>query len=187
MLGIRFFAHSASYFLKEDLSEINDLVEDLGYLAGESVRTLHAQLHDQKNLNKRVALIESFLTKRISISERKFERIGMVGQIIGEMEAGKFAESVEQIASRHRISSRYLQKLFLQSAGVTPKLLSKIGRFQESLKLVSQNGESLTSIAYECGYFDQSHFIREFKSFTGLTPSAYPTHYFPITAAIIGG
>jgi len=50
---------------------------------------------------------------------------------------------------------------------------SRIKRFQRSLRFVSQNDLSLTSIAYCCGHFDQSHFIREFKSFTGFTPSGY--------------
>jgi AraC-like DNA-binding protein len=187
MLGIRFLAHSASYFLKEDASELNDRIEDLGYLAGESVQILYGRLHEEKNLNKRVTLIENFLLRRIAISDRKFERIGIVGQVIDEMTASHFAEPVQKIANRHNISPRYMQKLFLQHAGVTPKLFGKIGRFQQSLQLVTTNGTSLTSIAYDCGYFDQSHFIREFKSFTGLTPSAFGEHTFPISAAIING
>ena len=90
-----------------------------------------------------------------------------------ELKQKDFFDNIENVASRYGITSRYLQKLFLQYTGLTPKLYTKINRFQNSLRLVTQNNNSLTSIAYDCGYFDQSHFIREFKSFTGLTPSGY--------------
>jgi AraC-like DNA-binding protein len=94
-----------------------------------------------------------------------------------------FFDNIENVASRYGITSRYLQKLFLQYTGLTPKLYSKINRFQNSLKLVTKKDTSLTSIAYDCGYFDQSHFIREFKSFTGFTPSGYSLEKSPITIA----
>ncbi|HEV7738536.1 MAG TPA: helix-turn-helix domain-containing protein, partial [Chlamydiales bacterium] len=81
------------------------------------------------------------------------------------------------------ITSRYLQKLFFQYTGLSPKLYTKIHRFQNSLRLVTKKDTSLTSVAYDCGYFDQSHFIREFKSFTGLTPSGYSSESSPITIA----
>ncbi len=48
---------------------------------------------------------------------------------------------------------------------------NKINRFQFSLRLIAKNDQPFTAIAYDSGYFDQSHFIRDFKSFTGLTPS----------------
>jgi AraC-like DNA-binding protein len=184
MLGIRFFAHSASYFLKEDICELNNQVIDLAHLAGESVQTLHTKLFEEKSMKKQIVLIENFLMKRISISQRKSKRIGIVSQVIEEMRVASFVKPIEKIAAHHNISSRYLQKLFLQHAGVTPKLLGKISRFQRSLKLVSENGISLTSVAYDCGYFDQSHFIREFKSFTGVTPSDYAMNRSPINALL---
>ncbi|HEY5825191.1 MAG TPA: AraC family transcriptional regulator, partial [Cyclobacteriaceae bacterium] len=69
----------------------------------------------------------------------------------------------------------------------TPKLYGKINRFQHSLGLINQKDTSLTDIAYEAGYFDQSHFIREFKSFTGVTPSSYSPQSFPISFAFANG
>jgi AraC-like DNA-binding protein len=87
------------------------------------------------------------------------------------------------VAARYGITSRYLQKLFVQYTGLTPKLYSKIHRFQNSLQLVIRNESPLTAIAYDCGYFDQSHFIREFKSFTGITPSGYMPDQSSVTLA----
>jgi AraC-like DNA-binding protein len=113
--------------------------------------------------------------------EKRPDKIAMVGHMVQDMRKNAFTETMEVVASRYNITPRYLQKLFLQYTGIPPKLYGKINRFQQSLRLISNKENSLTSIAYDCGYFDQSHFIREFKSFTGLTPSAYLPEQYPVT------
>ncbi len=182
MLGIRFFAHSAAYFLSEEVSEFNNQIADFRDVLGSPVRTLYDQLlHSLPH--QRIKLIEHFLFTQLVRNERKIDRINMVGNMVNDMSKTIFADSMGSIASKYNISPRYLQKLFLQYTGVAPKLHGKIHRFQLSLKLVSKKELPLTSIAYECGYFDQSHFIREFKSFTGFTPSAFSPETFPVTQA----
>ena len=109
----------------------------------------------------------------------------VLGNVMNEIGQEDFFDNIENVASRYGITSRYLQKIFLQYTGLTPKLYSKISRFQNSLRLVTKKSESLTSIAYCCGYADQSHFIREFKSFTGLTPSGYALENSPVTWALV--
>ena len=184
MLGIRFFAHSAACFFKEEVWEFNDRVSDARDLMGKEVRELHSRLLETQPMNKRIELIENFLLARLTAVERKPAKITMIGLIIKEIQQDVLPGSIESIASRYDITPRYLQKLFLQYTGLTPKLYHKINRFQVSLKLVTRRQDSLTSIAYDCGYFDQSHFIREFKSFTGITPSAYTAESFPVSLAL---
>jgi len=186
MLGIRFYAHSAAYFLNEEVWEFNDQVSDLRDLLGTPVKTLHARLREEPQLDKRIRLIEDFLLSRLTVKERKLNstNIAMIGQIIREMQLNDTPDHVEVIARRHNISSRYLRKLFLQYTGVPPKLYNKIHRFQHSLQLISGNRSSLTSIAYEAGYADQSHFIRDFKSFTGFSPSAYSLDSYPVAQVL---
>lgn len=96
-----------------------------------------------------------------------------MGDIIGEISNPAFFDRISSVAAKYGMSPRYLQKLFVQYTGMPPKLYAKVQRFQQSLKLIQRKEASLTSITYECGYFDQSHFIREFKSFAGVTPSGY--------------
>ena len=173
MFGIRFFPHTASLFLNENIEQFNNQVFDFKDVAGAPVRLLHLKLLENPSLGKRVEIVEDFLLHRLSLFEKKFSKIQLVSNIIDELKQDDFFDNIENVASRYGITSRYLQKIFLQYSGLTPKLFSKINRFQNSLKLVAKKGSSLTSIGYDCGYFDQSHFIREFKSFTGFTPSAY--------------
>jgi len=186
MLGIRFYAHSAAYFLNEAVWEFNDQIADLRDLLGAPVRTLHNRLMETKELNGRIQLIEDFLLRRLAIKESRISNshFSMIGQVIKEMQQNDTPDNVETIALRHHISSRYLRKLFLQYTGVTPKLYNKINRFQLSLQLISESESSLTSIAYDCGYADQSHFIRDFRSFTGFPPSAYSPQAYPVSQVL---
>ena len=173
MFGIRFFPHTVSCFLRENVEQFNNRVSDFRDVMDSSVGVLHSRLLETSDLRQRVEIVEKFLFKRLSLSGKQQGRVQLIGGIIKELKQEDFFDNIENVASRYGITSRYLQKLFLQYTGLTPKLFSKINRFQNSLLLVSKQNESLTSIAYECGYFDQSHFIREFKSFTGHTPSGF--------------
>jgi AraC-like DNA-binding protein len=185
MLGIRFFPHGAACFLGDQLDVFNDRVLDLADLAGGTVQVLHTQLVDTASWKKRIWLLEEFLKARILGPGRRLDKLAVVSDVMKEMRSADFFDNIDNVASRYGISSRYLQKLFLTYTGLTPKLYSKINRFQRSLQLVTRKDTSLTSIAYDCGYFDQSHFIREFKSFTGVTPSGYAQDGSPITFAFV--
>lgn len=173
MFGIRFYPHAASAFLNDDISLFNDSVTDLTSIIGQPVQDLYNQLLDAESTNQRISLIEAFLLKRLSLFEKKLDKVKLVQAVMSELKKEDFFDNISNVASRYGITSRYLQKIFLLHTGVTPKLYSKINRFQKSLLLMGKGGSSLTSIAYECGYFDQSHFIREFKSFTCNLPSSF--------------
>lgn len=173
MLGIRFYPHTASAFLNTEISLFNNQVTDFAGVMGPSSGVLHSRLLDSASMDKRIQLIEEFLLKRLSAFEKRLDQVTLIRHVMNELGREDFFDNIDNVASRYGITSRYLQKLFLRHTGLTPKLYSKINRFQNSLRLVAKRSASLTAVAYECGYFDQSHFIREFKSFTGILPSAY--------------
>lgn len=84
--------------------------------------------------------------------------------------------SVEQLAEETGYTPRYIDKCFRSETGLSPKKLAKIMRFQAAVSALNQNqhvGRSLTDIAADLGYFDQSHFVHDFKNYTGLTPKKY--------------
>jgi len=173
MFGIRFFAHTAFCFLNESIEQFNNQVFDFKDVAGSKAALLHSKLIEATSLNKRIELVEEFLLQRLSLFEKKFDKVNLISNIILELKQDDFFENIDNVASRYGISARYLQKIFLQYSGLTPNLFSKINRFQKSLYLVAKKDLPHTSIAYKCGYFDQSHFIKDFKSFTGSTPSNF--------------
>ena len=184
MMGIRFLPHGAALFLKEKAAEFNNLVLDYRDVAGKPAAALHQQLLEAMTLPERIALIETYLLNTLAATKKKPDHLSIVHDIMRELRRQEVPENIDTVASRYGISSRYLQKLFLQHTGLTPKLYSTIHRFQHSLRLITKNESPLTSIAYDCGYFDQSHFIREFKSFTGLTPGGYSLETSPLTGTL---
>ena len=75
---------------------------------------------------------------------------------------------------KNKISRRQLTRKFSSTIGLSPKQLSKTIRLQASLKtLLTQKVTKFTDLAYENEYFDQAHFIKDFKAFTGLTPKEF--------------
>ena len=62
----------------------------------------------------------------------------------------------------------------MKQIGISPKQLGKVIRLQTALQLLlNRESESLTAIAYESEYYDQAHFIKDFKEFTGVTPKDF--------------
>jgi transcriptional regulator GlxA family with amidase domain len=82
---------------------------------------------------------------------------------------------IESLADDLGISLRKLDRVFNARVGLTPKALCRVVRFQQVLKMVERDQQSRdwAQLAVECGYYDQSHFIKEFSAFTGLSPTAY--------------
>jgi len=185
MLGIKFFTHAPGYFLGDEIGLFNNQVFDASDLIGPPVKALHAQLLETKENSARIGLIEKFLLKRLSVNERKSYQMDRVASILSTISGSLEENNVNSIASTHNMTSRNLQKLIYRHTGLSPKLVNKINRFQHSLTLIGKKELSLTGIAYDCGYFDQSHFIREFKSFTGVTPSAYLVKTSPVNQAFL--
>jgi AraC-like DNA-binding protein len=173
MLGVRFFTHSASCFLDDQIGIFNDQVSNLEDIIGKPVRSLHSKLLDINHTEKRIEVLDKFLTNRLLANQQKSERIHKVGHILSSIKNDPAENNITRVASSHGITTRYLQKLIYQHTGLSPKSFDKISRFKKSLALLGQPDMPLTSVAYDSGYFDQSHFIRDFKSFTGITPSAY--------------
>lgn len=183
MLGIRLLPHAAAAILNDNVSLFNNQVSSYGDIYGKNVSILHNQLLEARSWSKRVAIVEAFLLQQLSLATKRLPKLAVINDLMYELRHQDIPLTMETMAGRYGITARYMQQLFLQHTGLTPKLYSQIHRFQKSLQLVTAGDLSLTSIAYECGYADQSHFIKEFKTFTGSTPSGYSPANSPVTMA----
>lgn len=81
--------------------------------------------------------------------------------------------TVAEIAGAVGLGERQLERLFRKYVGVSPKMYARIIRFSAIFQLIEQEDPGWAGLAYEAGYYDQSHFIRNFKAFTGEDPSRY--------------
>jgi AraC-like DNA-binding protein len=187
MLGIRFYPHSMAYFFEESMSALNNEIIDATDLFGPTLHTLHTKLQGTPDLRTRITLLEQFLLARLQVSGKRQAKLKFVGEIVKSLKYNFGTERIADISSRNNISPRYLAMLFSEYTGLQPKLLCKINRFTYSLNLIHSNDQDLTSIAYDSGYFDQSHFIKDFKLFTGLTPHAFTTNASALNLALAEG
>jgi len=91
-------------------------------------------------------------------------------RFFGWMPQPSVSQAVEQVGFSQR---RFIQ-LFSNEVGLTPKLFSRVCRFQNIIQTAhAQNEVNWAAVALDCGYYDQAHFIHDFHSFPGITPSEY--------------
>ena len=130
----------------------------------------------QKILNanstsERIFLIEAFLFKKLANTKTIDEIVKSTVETILTAN-GQF--SVNELSEQNNINRRQLTRKFSSTIGLSPKQLSKTIRIQNALKsLLNKEVTSLTDLAYKNEYFDQAHFIKDFKKFTGLTPKEF--------------
>lgn len=82
-------------------------------------------------------------------------------------------QSIEDLASDAGITRRHLEREFKKIVGLTPKYFSRIIQFNHIFESMQRRDDSWVDVALNSGYFDQSHFIRNFKAFTGESPTQY--------------
>jgi len=95
------------------------------------------------------------------------------GTVVETILRSKGTASIGEICRRAKISERNLERLFRYHVGLTPKYFSRIIRFSNIFQSLKEGDPSWVDVAYLNGYYDQSHFIRDFKAFTGEEPSRY--------------
>jgi methylphosphotriester-DNA--protein-cysteine methyltransferase len=85
---------------------------------------------------------------------------------------------ITQVADKTGFSSRRFIELFKEHVGMTPKLFCRVRRFQKVLRrITSGRPVNWSAVALDGGYFDQAHFIHDFRAFSGINPSKYLADY----------
>jgi AraC-like DNA-binding protein len=129
------------------------------------------QLLDENETDKRIEILSAFIYRQIF--KNKFRPNETTSYAISKINA-QSTESLLDIRSELGLSERALERIFKTDIGVSPKMFFRICRFQAALDhLRERSFRSLTELAYQHAYADQSHFIREFNEFTGVTPKQF--------------
>jgi len=167
----RFHPYAGFLFFPNQVSDFTNESIDLCDILGKDSTEFYHRLMEQPLLEQKVKVLEAFLIDRLVSSRKDQKKIGLVEGLCDSICSDRESFNIERLAMEFGFSERYIQKLFLNYVGISPKGFFSVQRFNKSLELVRSANRSLTNIAYECGYYDQAHFIKEFKSYTGITPS----------------
>lgn len=150
---------------------------DASDLLGSSIDHLNKQLASCTDISMMIALIESFLCNKVEqkLSDQQMEH---AFEII--LRSGGLS-SIDKVASAACLSIRQFERKFKQQIGLSPKYYSRLVRFARAWNLKERDPElPWISIAYECGYADQMHLVKDFRQFAGVNPSLAATELLSI-------
>jgi AraC-like DNA-binding protein len=153
----------------------------LDELLGKDFKTLESQLQEALNNEERVSLANRFFLKKLYTVPETYQFVATCSRLLLQNPSLSISELSRQVNTNYKT----LERRFNAVMGLTPSELLKIKRFNNALlSMYSCRHTSLTAIAYECGYYDQSHFIREFKQLTYYTPRDFLKEQFTIVQVI---
>lgn len=180
---MRFLPGGISSFIKTPVNELCGKAVDLNCLLGKSGAIFEERILNAQTIEERLILLQNFLFQKM-FNLQRFDCL--IEDFVRKITSFYGNYSIEKFSDESKISARQLRRRFLHSVGISPKRFSRIVRFQNALCLIKLNKiNNLTTLVYKSNYFDQSHFIRDFKEFTGSSPKSYLTKTHKFTDLIM--
>lgn len=171
IFSVRFYPEGFLPFATIPLKEMKNKAVSLEKLFGRDGLKIEQTILNTKSTSERIIHIEAFLLSRLATVETT-DRI--IKSTIETILTANGQLSVNELSKQININRRQLERKFSSAIGLSPKQLSKTIRLQSTLKmLINKKFTSLTALAYEGEYYDQAHFIKDFREFTGLTPKEF--------------
>jgi AraC-like DNA-binding protein len=174
VIGIHFKPGGGFPFFKMPACELHNLHVSLEDLWGHEAGLLRERLLEAQTPQEKFQVLEQCLLEQ---AFKPLERHRAVDCALGLFRNIHTAPAMTDLADHIGISSRRFIQLFSNEVGLTPKLFARVRRFQQVLQNIRTNADfSWVDMAASCGYFDQAHFIHDFKEFSGINPTTYVAH-----------
>lgn len=171
MFVINFQKGKAYPFIQMPLSELTDSVVDGELVLTPEIMKLREMILETPLISSKFRTVEKFLTDKF------YTRLivnPFIDYAVTQIITSPSPQSIEQIADKVGFTQKHLIKLFKDKVGLTPKAFLKVIRFQSAIQQIEDTKfTNWSTIAFESGYYDQAHFINDFKAFSGFTPNAY--------------
>jgi len=174
IFGVSFKPGAFFPFVEAPVSALTDNSISIFDAFGVEHAALEAAILSQADETAMIALVEQFLRARLP---ERDEHVVVINQIVDRIIADREITRVDNLVSRFSISKRTLQRLFSHYVGVSPKWVIRRYRLQGAAERLAE-GEAVDwpKLALDVGYFDQAHFINDFKTIIGKTPAEYVRH-----------
>ncbi len=177
VVGVRFRSAGLAPFVRSSLDAFNDRAAPIVEVFGGDGLALERALREADTDGQRAAL-DRFFTARVHLSDS----VRTVLALEAEIAASHGLLKIEPLCESRGASRRSIDRMFRRHVGFGPKTLARVARFQRALSRLKTEPEcTLAQVSEECGYYDQPHFVREFKRFAGAVPTRQ-AGYFPAEA-----
>lgn len=166
VIGVVFYPHTAQAFLPLPMDELTNIEVDVADIFHDW-KNNEQEFLDCNSNERRIILIEKFLLNKLSIKNQV--HFNIIHESIKDLKISNGNIQIRDLSARYFISERNYERLFKKSIGLSAKRTADIFKFTNAITLL-QKKHSITDISYISGYYDQAHFTKKFKQFTGHTP-----------------
>lgn len=170
IVGVRFHPHGAAALLREPQHRLSGTPMSLDDLRPELSRDVSACGETTGDLRSVAQAVQGALVRALrphAFDPRVAHAVDLISRSGGRL-------SIDRVAALTAVTRRHLERRFLDHVGVTPKRLARITRFQRALRMLEHDGGATgAETAAACGYADQAHFTRDFRSLAGCAPSEH--------------
>ena len=184
---VQFKANGIAAIFGVEQKELINVILPLDNILGNDNELLTGQFCECAGVNEMAFHMNAYLTKMLQQQKQKAHTItiALISDIIN---TNKGMVSLDALAYHANMSTRNFERRFVDEVGMTPKLYARITRFYNAVESkMLHPGKKWTDIAYENGYFDQGHFIKEVKEFSSKTPEELFNYTPPPTEKFING
>ena len=172
MIGVHFRPGGAAAFLGMSADELTARVEPTDSIWGAAMIDLRTAILEAHSVDGKFDLLDQFLRERLKVPDRG----DGIAYAIRRLTECPEVKGMADLAGELGISQKHFISLFRARVGLAPKKFCRVRRFNKALHEIETNRAlDWAGIAAQTGYYDQSHFIRDFHSFSGMNPSAYLT------------
>jgi AraC-like DNA-binding protein len=163
--GVSFFPHALSVFFNIHASELVNTMPDIHSFGGKKlVSQLQKSSHQQK-----IIILSRFFEDKLAQAHPDF----FIHQLVHSEDIQQ-ENAIEFLRKKYAFSERQFQRKVKQHIGISFKKYQRIDKFEKAIQCINNaDFENFTTLAHQLNYFDQSHFIRDFTSFSGTAPSVY--------------
>jgi methylphosphotriester-DNA--protein-cysteine methyltransferase len=168
MLGVRFLPQGAGRMLGSPMSETTGCIVPVQDLSPILARNLD-RARESASVVDQVASIEKAIEEWARINGKDDP---LINEAVRQISVSRGARDLGGLAGDLGLSLRQLERRFLSVVGLSPKLFSRMRRFQSVFQVIEQDSARWADAAVRCGYYDQAHLIRDFHEFAGEAPTA---------------
>lgn len=176
-IGVAFRPGAARAFHALELGAMDGQLVDLEATGDAPLAALARRVRSEPSFDVAATLLDDLLCARLGAAQS----VG-IGQRLAALVDSGAVHDVRELAARSGYSERQLRRVCRQEIGSSPKALLRIARARAVARSLRASREPLTQVAHRFGYFDQAHFVHDFKQIVGLTPGRFRAETRPLAS-----